>query len=169
MDWVIDKHIEPLEFSTPLTDCLPVVEQNLDGIDNSLHGVEAVGHGGGGLCDVADAKTGGLDSLELNTLDVTIGESFKGDGVDGHSLDVEPLSGRGSKLFVLSKPFWVDFSGEWVAEANETFAVGLLHSVFDFSHSLLSERRFVVFVVLGEGGELATGILNKSWVRSFDD
>ena len=162
MDWVIDKHIEPLEFSTPLTDRLPVVEQHLDGIDDSLHGVEAVRHGGSGLRDVANAQTRGLDPFELNTLDVTIGESFEGDGVDGHSLDVEPLSGRSSELFVLSKPVWVNLSGEWVAEANETFAVGLLHSVLDFSHSLLSERRFVVFVVLGEGGELATGILNKS-------
>ena len=112
VDWVVDEHIEPLEFPPPLLDGLPVVDQHLDRINYTFHGVEAVRHSGCGLLDVSDAEASGRDPLELHTLDVTVGERLEGDGVNGHALDVEPLASRGAELLVLTESFGVDLSGD---------------------------------------------------------
>ena len=160
MDWVINEHIEPFDLSAPLPDVFPVVEQHLHRVDDSLHGVEAVRHRLRGLLDVTDAESGGRDSLELHTLNVTIGEGFESDRVDGHSLDVEPFAGRLANLSVFSETLGIDLSGEWVSETDKTLAVCDFHSVLDFPDSLLGEGRSVAFVELRHSSELAASILH---------
>ena len=42
VNWIINEDIEPFNFSTELFDVFPVVEQHFYGVNDSLHGVEAV-------------------------------------------------------------------------------------------------------------------------------
>ena len=167
MNWIINEYIEPFNFSTELFDVFPVVEQHFYGINNSLHGVEAVWHCLWCLLDVTDAQSRGWNTLELYTLNITIWKSFESNRVNGHALDAEPLSRWLANFSVFSKPFWVNFSSEWVTEANKTLSIGQFHSVFNFTDSLLSIGRSVSFVELRQSCEFSTSILKAKLNQSM--